>query len=57
VLQPFDVWRGAPLADTERSVAFHLEFQAADRTLTDAEVEKVRGRMVAAAQALGCRLR
>lgn len=57
MLGPFDVWRGPPLAETERSVAWHLEFQAADRTLTDEEVEKARGRLVAAAEALGCRLR
>jgi phenylalanyl-tRNA synthetase beta chain len=57
VLEPFDVWRGRPLADDERSVAWHLEFQAADRTLTDEELEKVRVRLVAAAEALGCRLR
>lgn len=55
--EAFDVWRGAPLAEDERSLAFHLEFQAADRTLTDEEVEKARVRLVAAAQALGCRLR
>jgi phenylalanyl-tRNA synthetase beta chain len=56
-VEAFDVYRGAPLADDERSLAFHLVFQAADRTLTDEEVEKARGRMVAAATALGCRLR
>ncbi|MBM3269512.1 MAG: hypothetical protein FJZ01_17900, partial [Candidatus Sericytochromatia bacterium] len=56
-VEAFDVYRGAPLADAERSVAFHLVFQAADRTLTDEEVEKARGKMVAAAAALGCRLR
>ena len=51
------MYRGPPLADDERSVAFHLVFQAADRTLTDEEVEKARVRMVAAATTLGCRLR
>jgi phenylalanyl-tRNA synthetase beta chain len=56
-LEPFDVYRGAPLAADERSVAFHLVFQAADRTLTDDEVEKARARLVAAASSLGCRLR
>jgi phenylalanyl-tRNA synthetase beta chain len=53
----FDVYRGKPLADDERSVAFHLVFQASDRTLTDAEVEKARTRIVAAAEKLGARLR
>jgi len=53
----FDVYRGKPLGDDERSVAFHLVFQASDRTLTDAEVEKARTRIVAAAEKLGARLR
>ncbi len=56
-LDAFDAYRGAPLADDERSLAFHLVFQAADRTLTDDEVQKARTRLVSAAEALGCRLR
>ena len=56
-VEPFDVYRGAPLSTEERSVAFHLVFQAADRTLNDDEVEKARGRIVAAVEALGARLR
>jgi phenylalanyl-tRNA synthetase beta chain len=35
----FDVYRGAPLADDERSLAWRLRFAADDRTLTDGEVE------------------
>jgi phenylalanyl-tRNA synthetase beta chain len=56
-VEAFDVYRGKPLADDERSVAFHLIFQASDRTLTDAEVDKARTRIVAAAEKLGARLR
>jgi phenylalanyl-tRNA synthetase beta chain len=56
-VEGFDVYRGAPLGADERSVAFHLVFQADDRTLTDAEVERVRGRIIEAAQALGAKLR
>jgi phenylalanyl-tRNA synthetase beta chain len=56
-VEAFDVYRGKPLADDERSVAFHLVFQASDRTLTDAEVEKARARIVGAAEKLGARLR
>ena len=56
-VEGFDVYRGAPLAPDERSVAFHLVFQADDRTLTDAEVERVRGRIIEAAKDLGARLR
>ncbi len=35
----FDVYRGAPLADGELSLAFRLTLQAGDRTLTDAEID------------------
>ncbi len=56
-IEAFDVYRGKPLGDQERSVAFHLVFQAADRTLTDDDVERARLRIVAAAEALGARLR
>jgi phenylalanyl-tRNA synthetase beta chain len=35
----FDVYRGAPLAGGEKSLAERLVFQAPDRTLTDAEVD------------------
>jgi phenylalanyl-tRNA synthetase beta chain len=37
----FDVYRGRPLAEDERSLAFRLRFDAPDRTLTEAEVETV----------------
>ena len=35
----FDIYRGAPLAADERSLAYRLTFLADDRTLTDAELE------------------
>ncbi len=35
----FDVYRGAPLPDDDKSLAIHLEFRAADRTLTEDDVE------------------
>ncbi len=38
-LWPFDEYRGAPLVEGTRSVAWRLVFRAADRTLRDAEVE------------------
>jgi phenylalanyl-tRNA synthetase beta chain len=56
-IEAFDVYRGAQLAPNERSVAFHLVFQAHDRTLTDADVERARGRILKAAEALGAKLR
>ena len=38
----FDVYRGEPLPQGVRSLAFRLRFQAHDRTLTDAEVANAR---------------
>jgi phenylalanyl-tRNA synthetase beta chain len=35
----FDIYRGAPLAAGEKSLAFRVVFQAADRTLTEDEVD------------------
>ncbi|MEX1171806.1 MAG: phenylalanine--tRNA ligase subunit beta [Chloroflexota bacterium] len=35
----FDVYRGRPLADGEKSLAYRVTFQAPDRTLTEAEVD------------------
>ncbi len=37
----FDVYRGAPLAAHEKSVAIRFVLQAADRTLTDGEVDGI----------------
>jgi len=37
----FDVYRGAGLPEGKKSLAFALSFRAADRTLTDAEVNAV----------------
>ena len=56
-VEGFDVYRGSPLETSERSVAFHLVFQSEDRTLTDAEVERLRTRIIEAAQVLGAKLR
>ncbi len=40
-LRLFDVYRGAPLATDEKSLAIRLVLQAPDRTLTDDEVDAV----------------
>jgi phenylalanyl-tRNA synthetase beta chain len=53
----FDVYRGAGIDDGTRSLAYRLRLQALDRTLTDADVADVRGRVVAAATGLGATLR
>ena len=52
----FDIYRGAPLAADEKSLAFRLRFQA-DRTLAEAEVEAVVAAVVGALRAGGARLR
>ncbi len=54
---PFDVFRGGSLAESERSVAFHLTFQAPDRTLTDKDITKATGKIVAALERLGAQRR
>ena len=52
----FDVYHGAPLAVDEKSLAWRLGF-AADRTLTDAEVEAAMGSIAGAIVGLGGRVR
>ncbi|CAB4939709.1 unannotated protein [freshwater metagenome] len=44
----FDVYRGEQVGAGRTSLALHLEFRAADRTLTDEDVAPVRERIVAA---------
>jgi len=47
----FDTYRGAPVAEGARSLAYAVRLQAVDRTLTDAEVAEARGRMIDAVTA------
>ena len=44
----FDVYRGPQVGEGRKSLAMHLVFQAEDRTLTDAEADAARARIVAA---------
>jgi phenylalanyl-tRNA synthetase beta chain len=53
----FDVYRGPGMAEGTRSLAYRLRLQAADRTLTDADVAQVRDKVVAAVAKLGAQLR
>ena len=54
----FDVYEGAQVGEGQKSLAFALEFRAADRTLTDVEVFEVRDRVVeACGQKFGAKLR
>jgi phenylalanyl-tRNA synthetase beta chain len=54
----FDVYQGPQVDAGKKSLAFSLAFQSPDRTLTDAEVEKEKARILAAvSERLGARLR
>ena len=46
----FDVYRGDPIPAGSKSLAYALTFRAPDRTLTDKEINKLRERIVKAAQ-------
>ena len=43
----FDSFRGGTIQPGKKSLAFRLKFQSNDRTLTDAEVNKIHDRLVA----------
>ena len=49
-LELFDIYRGRPLAGTEKSLAWRLTFSSDERTLTEAEIDEA---MVAVAAGLG----
>jgi phenylalanyl-tRNA synthetase beta chain len=53
----FDVYRGAPLAETEKSLAYRLTFRADDRTLTEDEVDAAVHAVTGALAAIGGRIR
>ena len=54
----FDLYRGAPLASDERSLAYRLTFRAQERTLTEAEVDAAVANVVASLERdLGARIR
>ncbi len=46
----FDVFRGEPVGEGRRSLAFTLRFQADDRTLTDSEVSRAREACIGAVE-------
>ena len=46
----FDIFRGGPVSEGRRSLAFNLRLQAEDRTLTAAEVAKVHGECIEAVE-------
>ena len=44
----FDQYTGPPIPPGKKSLAYSLSYRAADRTLTDAEVNQVHGQLIAA---------
>jgi phenylalanyl-tRNA synthetase beta chain len=53
----FDLYSGEQVGEGRRSLALALSFRALDRTLTDEDVEPLRGKIVAALAQLGGELR
>jgi phenylalanyl-tRNA synthetase beta chain len=53
----FDVYEGAGVPEGKKSLAIAVRLQPKDKTLTDAEIEAVAGKIVAAALKLGAILR
>ncbi len=57
-MTPFDVYRGEQAGEGRKSVAFSVEFQSPDRTLTDDEAASLREKIVSALKAkFGAELR
>jgi phenylalanyl-tRNA synthetase beta chain len=53
----FDVYEGPGVPEGKKSVAIAVRLQPKDKTLTDAEIESVAGKIIAAALKLGASLR
>jgi phenylalanyl-tRNA synthetase beta chain len=56
-VQVFDVYTGVQVGEGHRSLALALSFRVLDRTLTDEDIEPIRGKIVAALTELGGELR
>jgi phenylalanyl-tRNA synthetase beta chain len=56
-VQVFDVYTGAQIGEGRRSLALAMSFRVLDRTLTDEDIEPIRGKIVAALTELGGELR
>jgi phenylalanyl-tRNA synthetase beta chain len=56
-VEVFDLYEGEQLGEGKKSLALALEFRAADRTLTDEEVEAARGSILAELEKIGGTLR
>jgi phenylalanyl-tRNA synthetase beta chain len=53
----FDVYEGPGVPDGQRSIAVEVRIQPREKTLTEAEIEAVSAKVVAAAEKLGAKLR
>ena len=53
----FDVYRGEQVGEHEKSLALRFRFRAADRTLSDEEVEPVWQKIIGSLEAVGGKLR
>lgn len=53
----FDVYEGKGVPDDQRSIAVSMTFRAADRTLTDQDVEGALGKVMKALEKLGATIR
>ena len=54
----FDVYRGKPMLEGQKSVAYSMTFRASDRTLTDDEVNKAMSKILSGLEnVLGAKLR
>ncbi|MBI1406550.1 MAG: phenylalanine--tRNA ligase subunit beta [Caulobacter sp.] len=53
----FDVYQGAGVPEGRKSLAVEVTVQPRDKTLADAEIEALSGRIVAAAEKVGAKLR
>ena len=54
----FDIYRGQPLAETDKSLAYRLTLRDDERTLTDAELDEAVARVVSGlTDDLGARFR
>jgi phenylalanyl-tRNA synthetase beta chain len=56
-LELFDVYRGKPLEEGQKSLAFHLSFRHPERTLTDQETDGFMQNIIAALEQKGFAIR
>lgn len=56
-LEVFDVYRGKPLEEGQKSLAFHLSFRHPERTLTDPETDGFMQNIIAALEQKGFAIR